>query len=49
MEKRQSLLECSSTLCKNMEVDMDFLQAIEGSLSWIVFVVGMRVIMAKEI
>ena len=28
---------------------MGFLQAIEGSLSWIVFVVGMRVIMAKEI
>ena len=41
MGKKQNLLECSSTLCKNTEADMDFLQAIEGSLSWIVFVVGM--------
>ena len=41
MGKKQNLLECSSTLCKNMEVDMEILQVIEASLSWIVFVVGM--------
>ena len=44
MGKKQNLLECSSTLCKNMEDDMELLQVIEASLSWVLGVVGITLL-----